>query len=629
MPEDIPGYFEEATAIAEANARYTETQSYQSMQVARYQRYHHWYAPLNDDHWPEDAARRPGKLHITTNIVKRVVDIEARLQAKQPRIVLSPSDLSEAERARAELTEKIHLEYLDASGWDSWLHTLCRGKGIYGKGVLKVFWNTDEKRPDALLVENPGNLRIGWGSSDFTVKDWALYEYSLSPQETMRRWDVQVIPAPGGEPLVIMPKSVGDHDDPLNQRFDGLFEPTENYYPSDYEKKQVKVWDYWYKRGKDVYNCIILQQNYHAVPPTKHRELLDIPYIVVENDHEPGSPEGLSSIGPLIDIQIEMNREMSHWAQIINDETDPAWWTNSDSAVAGLVPKGGEILPIGEGGEIHAFEKPVQTYPIEQLHRAFWEQVFLTSGVPEIAWGNPGGSQVSGRALAVQIDAAINHLDPMRDRLYAGLKELLVFWTVMLERLNPKIPLGEDGEKVGIGPVVKGFRRWKIIAPEITPRDVAEHTTNTINKLNAGLISAENAMDELGIDSPQDELKLISDERSNLGLNPGFVQQQIAVYAAIQQLQIQQEQLRQMTGLLGSTATALQAAQDQTGANNVKAQQQAAQPTLGESDNQALPATGEGGVPPLDLAQTTLVRANPQGQGQTLNQLAINRSLGG
>jgi len=624
--DDVPGYFEEASAVVEANERYTATESYQMGLVAKYLKYHHWYAPRNDDHWPEDAARRPGKLHITTNIVKPVVDIEARLQAKLPRLVLVPSDLSEAERARAELAEKLMVEYLEASGWESWLHPFCRGRAIYSKGVLKPFWNTEERRPDVTVIENPGNLRIGWGSSDFRVMDWALYEYSLSPQEVMRRWpDVMVIPAPNDEPLVIMPKYVGSHDDPLAQNRT-VPDPTLNYSPSDYEKKQVKVWDYWYKRDKDVYNCVILQQRYHAVPPMLHDYLPDIPYIPIENDHEPGSPEGLSTVAPLIDLQIEMNREMSHWAQIINDETDPAWWVNQDSVPGGLTPKAGQMLPIGEGAEVGAFEKPVTTFPIEQLHAAFWNQIHRTSGIPEIAFGNPGGSQVSGRALAVQIEGAINRIDPKRSLLYGGLKELLIFWTYMIEKLDPKMAIGPEGKKVGLAKFVKGFRRWQFIAPEITPRDVAEHTTNTINKVNAGLLSQKHGMDEIGVDSPQDELKLISEERSNIGINPGFVQQQIAVWAAIQQLQIQQEQLAQMSGLQGSSETALQAAQNRTGGNNVKAQAQRAMPTVTEAENQ--PATGQGGVPPpAGIDQTTLVRANPQGQGTTLNQLAISRQL--
>src|SRR3990172_3274572 len=231
---DIPGYFEEASVVVEANERYTATDSYQTVLVAKYQKYHHWYAPQNDDHWPEDAARRPGKLHITTNIVKPVVDIEARLQSKLPRVVLVPSDLSEGERARAELAEKLMVEYLEASGWEGWLHTLCRSRAIYSKGLLKVSWNKEDRRPDVMVIENPANLRIGWGSSDFRVMDWALYEYSLSPQEVMRRWpDVQVVPSPRDEPLGILSKYVGSHDDPLAQDRTTP-DPTLNYSPSDY-----------------------------------------------------------------------------------------------------------------------------------------------------------------------------------------------------------------------------------------------------------------------------------------------------------------------------------------------------------------------------------------------------------
>lgn len=607
--------------VAEARQRYRETEAYQSVLQSKYRKAHFWYAPPNDDHWPEDAARRPGKIHVTTNVIKPVVDIEARLQAKLPRVVLVPADLSQAERARAELAEKIMVEYLEASGWEYWLHSLTRTRAIYGKGVLHPFWNKKEKRPDVRIIENPGNLRLGWGASDFSVLDWAIYEYSLSPQEVMRRWDVLVLPTPGGEPLNIIPRQIGSHDDPLAQ--DKVTpDPTLNFSPSDYEKKQVKVWDYWYKKGDDVYNCVLLQEVYHALPPTKHAELIDIPYIVIENDHEPGTPEGLSSVTPLVDLQIEMNREISHWNQIIADELDPAWWASADSIPGGVVPRAGEIVPLGDDVEAHAFEKPVQTFPIEQLHNALWNQLHRTSGIPEIAFGNPGGSQVSGRALAVQIEGTINRLDPKRTLLYGGLRELLIFWTTMVEKVNPKIEVAGEGdatEKVPLGRIFKNFRRWRLIAPEITPRDVAEHTTNTINKVNAGLLSRKNGMDELGVDSPMDELAQIAEEQTNIDLSPGTVQQKVAVLAAIQQMQLAASQLA--SAVQGSTAVA--AAQDQTGANNDKARRQQAIPTLDEAENQ--PATGPGGVPPLDVAQTTLVRADPQGNASTLNQLAINR----
>jgi len=617
---DLSELVENQSVVTEARLRYSESEAYQSVLRSRYQRWHQWFAPNGDDQWPEDAARRPGKIHITANVIKPIIDVEARLQAKLPRIALQPSNPSLEERARAELVEKLMAGYLDASGWETWLHTLCKTKAIYGKGVLKAFWNKAERRPDVLVLENPANLRIGWGASDFSVMDWALYEYSLSPFEVMRRWpDVEVIPTRGTDPLQILQRAMGSHDDPLGQKLPLGQEPTRNYDPSAYEKKQVRIWDYWYKRGDQVYNCIILQKQVHAVPPTLHKEMVDIPYFVVENDHEPGSPEGMSSVGPLLDIQIEMNRELSHWAQLVADEIDPAWQADVDTLPPGSVPRSGEIIAVGEDGHITEIEKRINTFPIEQLHTAFWNQLHRQSGIPEIAFGNPGGSQVSGRALAVQIEGAINRLDPKRTLLYQqGIRDLLVFWTVMLERLNPKVDTGEG--KVGIGQMVKGLRRWKIVAPEITPRDVMEHTTNTINKVNARLLSVHSAMDEIGIDSPEDELKLVGEERSTLNLFPGDVQVQLAVYAAMQQLQITAAQLAQLVNP--------NMANDRTGANNALAQQQQAQPGMGEGDNQGgQPATGLGGVPPADVNQTTLVRSTATQQPQALNQLSINRQL--
>jgi hypothetical protein len=624
---ELANLLDEAEVMTQANQRYTDTESYQARLISLYRKMSFWYAPPGFDQWPEDAMRRPGKLHITENIVKPAVDVEARLQAKLPRLSLVPTDLSQPERARAEVTEKMMLAYLEATGWETWMQTLCRTKAIFGKGVLKVMWNSDDKRPDVRVVENPANLRIGWGSSDFSDMDWALYEYKLSPTQVMRRWpDLKVMPAPGNQPLVVLPKRSGTHDDPLGQKL--ATDPATNYTPSDYENKQVLIWDYWYLKEKQVCNAIIVQRRQYAKEPTVHRELLDIPYVVIENDHEPGSPEGISSILPLLDIQIEKNRVMSNWAQVIYDETARAYQINADSVPGGLIPKPGELLPVGEEHEVKPIGGGPQTFPAAALNDAFWFDFHRISGLPEVAFGNPGGADVSGRALAVQIEGAANRIDPRRTLLYGGLRELLIFWTVMLERLNPKIEVGE-GQKVGIGPFVKGFRRWRIIAPEITPRDVIEHTQNTINKINAGIMSSRTGMDETGIDSPEDELHLIAEERSNIDLNPGFVQQKAAVLATIQQLQLTQLQADQQQQLQGATpGAALATAQDQTGANNVMAQQQQAQPALLEDQNGI--STGPGGVPPgapTGGTQTTLVRANPAGEATTLNQIAFNRPL--
>lgn len=625
--------FRDASVLTEARQRVAETDSYQATLRAAYQRRHFLYAPPNGDQWPWDSAKRPGKIHYTTNILKPAVDIAARLEAKLPRITLPPTSLEEAERARAEVVEKSMMAYLEASGWESWMQRLTRTKHIYGKSVLRPFWNKKDKRPDVTIIENPSNLRLGWGASDFSQLDWALYEYSLSPFAAMRQFkNISVIPTKGNLPLRVQLTS-GDHSDPLGQKQDGdvaRLGPT--YSPSDYERKQIKVWDYWYKDGEDVYNCIILQESVHAVPPTKHRELIDIPYIPVLNDFEPGSPEGLSTVEQLADTQEEMNRALTHWMQLVADEIDPAWQLtgeNAETIPPGMIPKSGEVLATGEKNRIEPIAKPVNQFPIQALVDQLWDQYHKTSGLGEIAFGAPTSSQESGQALAVQMDAYANRGDPRRTLLYDALKELLIFWTIMVERVNPKIDSQDaDGNpvKLPLAPVFKDFRRWKLVGPELTPKDVQAHSMNEINKMNAGVQSIRTTMDNLGIDSPEDELSTIAEENLTLALNPGKVQQVIAVYAAEQQMQIQQDQLAAVAGVRGSGA-ALAAAQNQQGANVDRAQQQQAQPTLPTDENQPQPATMPGGVPPAQTNALTLVRSNAQGEGQTLNQIAISRKL--
>ena len=646
----------ELSVTAEAHQRYTETESYQAGLRAKYQRFLHYYAPSwNGDQWPEDLARRPGKIHMTANIIQPAVNIDARLQSILPRLSLKADGLDPNQRAKAEASEKLHLEWLELSDWEVWLGTLCRVKSLYGKGAIKVFWNREAKRPDAVVIENPANLRIGWGSSDYRVMDWALYEYTISPQEAMARFPGCVITVSGdGKHLKVSVS--GDHSDPLTQRpplgGDALVAQPAPYQPSDYEQKHVKVWDYWYKKPKKdggftVCNAMFVEGVLVAPrggkPVNEHKYLPDIPYIVIPQETAPGDPEGLSSVEPLCDLQDELNRALSHHAQLVADEIDPAWVVtgeNADSVPAGLVPKSGEVTAAGSGNDVKALDKGVNIFPVTELIGSFWQHYHKISGLSEILFGQVPGAQTSGRAVAIQVEAAANRLDPRRRLLYAGLKELLIFWTVMAENINPKIEAGvneETGEKVRLGlkDIVGGMRRWKITAPEITPRDVFENTQNEINKVQGRLSSRETAMDQIGVDAPLEELARIRSELMDAQLNPESAQAYLSLMVMVQQLQGQMMQMQQQMQQLpqGAGPTNPQGlppggaqAQAATAMNTMQQQQYAAQPTaVGEDQNQ--PMTQAGSPPPAQgqgPMATTLIRG-----GEALNQLAFNNQVGG
>jgi len=644
--DDLKKILDEQTVTQSAVQRYSASTSHQAQLESKYQKLHHYYAPYNGDQWPADLADRPDKLHMTVNIFRAAVNIDARIQSLEPRITLKATSLSEDQRTRAEQAEKLMLEFLELSDWEVWLGDLARIKVLYGKGVMKPIWIKDDKRPSVEIIENPSNLRIGHGSSDFKKMDWALYEFTLSPFEALQQFPelrLQAAGKKGDKPQVL--RVIGsDHDDPLNQRpLAGKNATLVNNIPShqqsEYEQAHLRVWDYWFKdSGSGLVRNAVFVEGVLVSDIMDHAEYPSIPFIVIENDHEPGSPEGIATGEELIDIQIELNRALSHWAQLVQDEIDPAWQLNgenADSVTPGMVPKGGEILAPGAGNTVNPIGKSINQFPIEGLINQLWESFYRTTGLSEVLFGSLPGSQTSGRALAVQIEAAANRMDPKRRRLYKGLKELLVFWTYMIEEINPKIDIGE-GVMAPVSDIVGGFRHWKLIAPEITPRDVIEQTTNEINKIQAKLSSVRTSMDRTGIESPEDELKLIQLERSNPWLFPGDTQAFAAFVSTI--VQVQQALAAAgpaIQGIQEQAAPGLGGSADQTGAAQgaLQQQNQGAAPTLQQEDNQGgapQPATAPGGASPAGAGLgtgTTLLRGTPAGGVQALQQTSIQRPV--
>jgi hypothetical protein len=549
-----------------------------------------------------------------------------------PRVTNTPDVMSDEMRARAEAAEKLMLRFLELSGWDVWLTDLTKCKALYGKGILKVFWNKADVRPDVIVVENPANLRIGWGTSDFRVMDWTLYEYSISAAEAVRRYpEIEITPTGSGPRSKLQVARSGKHDDPLgtiDPKLPGLTRLPVGYVPSEYENRQLPCWDYWFKDSKGAVKNAIFVQGVMVKPIETHSYLPDIPYIIVEHAHEPGTPEGVNLIDDLIDIQIEINRAMSHWAQLVADEIDPAWQINADSLQAGMVPKAGEIIAAGEGKLIVPLAKPVNQFPIQQLLAELYKTFHFVSGLAEILFSLPPGAQTAGKALAVQIEASANRLDPRRRRLYRATYELLIFWGFMVEKINPKIDVGQ-GQKAGLAEITKGLTRWKFVAPEITPRDVMEATTNTINKVQGKVVSLETAMDELGVDSPLEEIKKIMAERTNPALFPGDAQAYVAIMQLLQQMQAQQA--APPNGPPGAVQTGPPGAAPGDALGALRAAQQGAQPTLTQQDNQSgvpQPMSQAGGLPTAggpQLTNQTLIRsgANRTGQTQQLQQIKI------
>lgn len=593
-----------------ARERYSAAYSDAQFRANRYETYHKFYAPPGGDQWPEDLTERPGKLHFTVNMVRAFVDTEARLLSMRPRIIIPPDAPDPATNRRAEATEKLFGRYLDHSGFDQWSFTFNQTKSLYGLGVMKPFWNTETNMPDVKIVEQPQNIMFGWGDSDFLTIDWAIYHYNISKLQAKMRYpnltneDLKEIFAPqrasdlGG----------GDHADPVDTL---SFSSRLGRQIPDYERGHVSVWDYWYLDDAGTVQNAILVNGKIVQGPTQHSEMPVVPYIPVESDHEPGSPDGHGTAELILDLQMGLNRAVSHYAQHVWDTTDPAYQLEGPEAPMqvppGLVPRAGEIIAPGPNVKVTEIRSGVNNFPFDSLLQRYWEMAYRLTGLSEILFGVPPSAQTSGRALQAQLDSSINRLDPKRMRYYDGLRGLFQFWHYMVSQKNPKV----DG--IPAKEVIQGLNNWKVIAPEITPKDVIEHTTNVMNKVNSKLISLESAMDEVGVNNPLEEIDKIMNERSNAHLFPGDAQAIAAVVATLQAIAAQQ-------GAQG------QAAQGQQAQNAAVQDQQQAQPTLGQDQNQ--PGTMPGGPPPaggplIGGQLQPLVRQSGTGNAQPMSQLRL------
>lgn len=617
-----------------ARARYQESESDHTQMVAQYRRYHHYMFPPQNgnfgsgDQWPQHATLNPDKIHMTVNFIQAFARVDARIQSILPRVTIPTARMPQPDRDRAEAAEEVALTWLEDSGWDVWLGVMNLTRSVYGKGVLKPFWNKDEERGDVHVIEQPQNLRIGWGRSDFTVMDWALYEMTMSVAEARRRYRNISIEPSERDPNVLTVLRLYDHNDLVSNPATIVSPPYRMQ--SEYEQKHLTHWDYWYLDGNKVMNAILLG-GVVVEGPKHHPEMPTIPYIVVENDHEMGSPDGVSTIEPLIDLQVEFNRLLSHAHQHVADTVDPAWYANGPAAPdSHIVPRSGELIYVGDNGRIEPIQTGTNTVPFLDLIRDTWNSAHRLSGLAEILFGQ-SSADTSGRANTVQIQSAANRIDQRRKSLYLGLVQLLRFWFHMAEVIDPTFPLA-DGTEGSLAALVKGFRRWQIIAPEITPRDLAELAMLHQGLVAASLESIRTAQDAIGIEAPEAEVERIKEERSDIVLRPDAVQQTVAVYPIMLQVQQQLQMLQQQVSSLAGTGTPEQGgmspvAQGQVTQNVGQQQAFAAQPSpIAEDQNQPMtatgsppPATGQG---PADAMQT-LIRAGGAPGGQALNQVAL------
>jgi len=498
------------------------------------------------DHWAEDpSARLAGRAHVSVNVHPAYVNIPASLQAVTPVIHYVPTATTEEDRAEAANRERIFFAWWAESEMDLKLEMAALTKSLYGYTAAKIYWDAQAKRPGINIIEQPENLYMGFGNSDYTRLDWALYCYGLSPQAVKEDFDIDIIPVKQGEKWYGYSTS-GTHDDPLGNVYQNQFERNPLRRETVYEQLQVEVYDYWYKvpsgSGKPpvVWNAIYVGNT--LVKHTKHPEYGGrIPYLLLQNGKVPGSPYGKPELYDVEQLLREKDERITNQAQMIQSVVGGQMWQlvgaeAPDEVPPNALPKPNKVAAPGPGNELRALQPFIPQFQIEDYNKRIDREIAVVTGLNDLLLGlAPTSVLGSSKAIASLIANYESRIAPKRKLFYQWIKDV---WTVAATVWSEK--------DAAVKSILDGQYRLEIVPPELTPRDTLELAQTAINLVQNRIWSAERAMDRVGVEDPEGELNVIRDEQTDATINPAAVLTMGNLLQLFQQLQQQGVQTQQL-----------------------------------------------------------------------------------
>ena len=522
----------EVRLLAEIRERKTLIEPEQTRMRVLYRRFDNLYYPETittggADHWPE--GEKPGRVHVSVNNAHVYVDIPASLQAVPPIENYVPGSDDDEEKEAVSRAERLYFEWKDEDDFELKVHEACLSKSLYGITYGKVYWDPVTKRPTVTVIERPDNLYVGWGASDFSRMDWAIYCYGLSPQSAEELYDVDVAPRKYGDTYFPFVTTRGDaHADPIGNVHPD-WDPRDARTRSEYEQRQVEVYDYWYKKpakkGRaQVWNAIFVGNG--MVKNERHPEYDDIPYLPLPNTRIPGLPFGRSELYDIEQLIHEKDERLTNAAQMIASITDGQRWQivgpeAPEAVPPNAIPQPNKVAAPGPGSEIKAIQPFVAEYAVEDYLKRIDAELEVASGLNELLLGRaPATILGSSKAIAALVANYEARINMKRQLLYA--------WRKGLWRMAAKVWEKKDYR---VRAIIDGRYRIEVKPPELTPRDELENSQKAQSLVQNRLWSMSRAMDATGVEDPEGEKALIRDEQTDPALNPAAVNTQMTLAA--------------------------------------------------------------------------------------------------
>ena len=323
---------------------------------------------------------------------------------------------------------------------------------VLGDGCYKVTWDAEEKR---FRISAPDISGIfAWWLGDDISRVWRV-----ASRYTLTQDEVQLL------------------------------------YGRAIEKKQATITELWTAKAFDLF----LDSDPIETKPNPYGF---IPFVIFPNLREPKKFWGESDVPVLMQPQRELNRALSQLSRILELSGNPIAVLENIASAEDIKVQPGALWTIPEDAKAYLLDLlqgggvRLHVDYIDLLYRALHD----ISETPRAAWGGIE-KELSGAALQIELGSLIQKVTrkrTIRTNAYHGRNDMIL-------RLA-RIYMNESFEGI----------QHRVVWGPILPQDVARQAQNEQLLVQAGVHSRRTAMDEMGIQDPDEEFNRWLEERTKI-----------------------------------------------------------------------------------------------------------------
>ena len=377
-----------------------------------------------------------------------------------------------AEQLLRQVYEDNNLQQLD---YETEIDTAVLGDGCY-----KVIWDTDEKR---IRITAPDVSGIyAWWLGDDTSRVWRVASRYTLTQDEVEMLYSGVIANPS--PSVILSEAKNLSEIATSPRFSGA--PRND---------RIVVTEVWTAGTFDLF----LDNDLMESRPNPYGF---IPFIIFPNLREPKKFWGTSDIPALMQPQRELNRALSQLSRILELSGNPIAVLENISSAEDIKVQPGALWTIPEDAKAYLLDLlqgggvRLHVDYIDLLYRALHD----ISETPRAAWGGIE-KELSGTALQIELGSLtqkVTRKRTIRTNAYQRRNAMILKLAEMF--------MNENFEGVN----------HRVVWGQVLPEDVSRQAQNEQLLVQAGVHSRRTAMDEMGVQDPDQEFNRWLEERTKI-----------------------------------------------------------------------------------------------------------------